>query len=184
MEGSNPYIKGEGTMSVDEYELEFMVDESRLGATIEAIKNTHPYETPAFYHYPVSNANPAYGLGLVCENDSGLSLSQLQKLCRDKLHNPAPRLYLLGKDAAFIPQRIAICGGSGGSLISVANRKADLFISGDFSYHQIFDSGLPLIDAGHFFTEYPVVHYLAEKLQEMGLEADILEMDKHKGYIM
>ncbi|HPV14158.1 MAG TPA: Nif3-like dinuclear metal center hexameric protein [Candidatus Cloacimonadota bacterium] len=184
LEGSNPYIKGEGTMSVDEYELEFMVDESRLGATIEAIKNTHPYETPAFYHYPVSNANPAYGLGLVCENDSGLSLSQLQKLCRDKLHNPAPRLYLLGKDAAFIPQRIAICGGSGGSLISVANRKADLFISGDFSYHQIFDSGLPLIDAGHFFTEYPVVHYLAEKLQEMGLEADILEMDKHKGYIM
>lgn len=184
LEGSDPFIKSEGIASVDEYELEFMVDDSRLGATIEAIRNTHPYETPAFYHYPVSNANPAYGLGLVCQNDAGLSLSQLQKLCCDKLHNPAPRLYLLGKEPGYIPERIAICGGSGGSMIAVASRKADLFISGDFSYHQILESGLPLIDAGHFFTEYPVVEYLAQKLQGMGLEVTSLKLEEHKGYLV
>lgn len=184
LEGSDPFIKSEGLASVEECELEFMVDGSRLGATIEAIKNAHPYETPAFYHYPVSNQNPAYGLGLVCKNDAGLSLSGLQNQCREKLHNPAPRLYLLGKDADYIPERIAICGGSGGSLIPVAGRKAELYISGDFSYHQILDAGLPLIDAGHFFTEYPVVAYLSQKLQEMGLEAVALELEKHKGYIM
>jgi len=184
LEGSDPFIKSEGMASVDEYELEFMVDGSRLGATIEAIKSAHPYETPAFYHYPVSNANPAYGLGLVCANDAGLSLSQLQKLCHDKLRNPAPRLYLLGKEAGYVPERIAICGGSGGSMISAASRKAELFISGDFSYHQILESGLPLIDAGHFFTEYPVVPYLAERMQGMGLKAVALEMEEHKGYKM
>ncbi|MGB4309420.1 MAG: Nif3-like dinuclear metal center hexameric protein, partial [Candidatus Cloacimonadaceae bacterium] len=102
----------------------------------------------------------------------------------DKLRNPAPRLYLLGKEAGYVPERIAICGGSGGSMISAASRKAELFISGDFSYHQILESGLPLIDAGHFFTEYPVVPYLAERMQGMGLKAVALEMEEHKGYKM
>ncbi len=184
LEGSEPFIKSEALAFVDEFELEFMVDESRLTDVVQAIRSSHPYQTPAFYHHPVSQQNPAYGLGLVCKNDAGLKLLDLKKLCQDKLHNPAPRLYLSGKDDGFVPQKIALCGGSGASLISVASRKADLFISGDFGYHQILESKIPLIDAGHFFTEYPVLASLAKHIQSMGLHAQVLEMIDHKGYYL
>lgn len=184
LEGSDAFIKSEGMASVKEFELEFMVDDARLVAVEQAIKSTHPYQTPAFYHYPVSNRNPAYALGLVCENDAQLSLLQIQKLCQEKLHNPAPRLYLTYKTSEYIPSKIAICGGSGGSLISLASQKADLFISGDFKYHDILDSNIPLIDAGHFFTEYPIVNSLAKRLCAMGLEAEALKMEDHIGYLI
>ena len=75
---------------------------------------------------------------------------------------------------------MAICGGSGGSLLNDAQRQAELFISGDLSYHSLLDSRIPLIDAGHFHTEYPVLGYLQKQLRSQGLEAVILPREEHE----
>jgi len=52
--------------------------------------------------------------------------------------------------------RVAVCGGSGSSLLQQAiAAKADFFISGDFKYHQFFDAENKIViaDIGHFESE-------------------------------
>jgi len=64
---------------------------------------------------------------------------------------------------------VAICGGSGSFLLSDAIRsKADIFITGDFKYHEFFDAENHLIiaDIGHFESEQFTPQLLAEKLKE------------------
>jgi dinuclear metal center YbgI/SA1388 family protein len=54
-------------------------------------------------------------------------------------------------------KRVAVVGGSGGSLVPVASAMgADVFVTGDVSHHDALRArslGLALIDAGHFQTE-------------------------------
>lgn len=65
-------------------------------------------------------------------------------------------------------RRIAVCGGSGRSLIGDFLRSdADVLISGDMGYHdgqQVVDVGKGLIDIGHFSSEHVMVEGLARQL--------------------
>ena len=58
--------------------------------------------------------------------------------------------------------RIAMCGGSGSSLIESARRsKAQLYISGDISYHHFFTpKGFMIMDIGHYESEIEIVDIL------------------------
>jgi putative NIF3 family GTP cyclohydrolase 1 type 2 len=58
--------------------------------------------------------------------------------------------------------RVAMCGGSGGSLIGAAKAAgAQLYISGDISYHNFFTSeGFMLMDIGHYESEIEIVDIL------------------------
>ena len=58
--------------------------------------------------------------------------------------------------------RIAMCGGSGGSLIGTAKAAgAQLYISGDISYHNFFTSeGFMIMDIGHYESEIEIVGIL------------------------
>lgn len=54
-------------------------------------------------------------------------------------------------------RRLAVVGGSGGSLVFLASKKgADLLVTGDIGHHHALEAeslGIALIDAGHFHTE-------------------------------
>ena len=54
-------------------------------------------------------------------------------------------------------QEVAVVGGSGGSLVSEADRAgADVLVTGDLGHHDALTAsclGLAVIDAGHFHTE-------------------------------
>ena len=58
--------------------------------------------------------------------------------------------------------RVAMCGGSGGSLIGEARRSgAQLYISGDISYHNFFtEEGFMIMDIGHYESEIGIVEIL------------------------
>ena len=58
--------------------------------------------------------------------------------------------------------RVAMCGGSGGSLIKAARRSgAQLYISGDISYHNFFtEDGFMIMDIGHYESEIEIVDIL------------------------
>ncbi len=58
--------------------------------------------------------------------------------------------------------RVAMCGGSGGSLISAAKAAgADLYISGDISYHNFFtEKDFMIMDIGHYESEIEIVDIL------------------------
>lgn len=74
-----------------------------------------------------------------------------------------------------ICKRVAVCGGSGSSLIPQAKAlNADVLITGDVKYHDALDAqelGLAIIDAGHFATEKIMIdhvrNYLIMKFPEI-----------------
>lgn len=66
-------------------------------------------------------------------------------------------------------RKVAVGGGSCGSeMLEAVDAGCDTFVTSDIKYNQFWDAkdlGLNLIDAGHFYTENPVVFYLADKIQ-------------------
>ena len=59
-------------------------------------------------------------------------------------------------------KRVAVCGGSGASLIGAAERAgAQLFVTADVSYHNFFTpEGFMVMDIGHFESEVGIVSIL------------------------
>ncbi len=78
-----------------------------------------------------------------------------------------PRLH---GDPRMPVRRVAVVGGSGGSLAALAaERGADALVSGDLGHHQTLEAarlGLILVDAGHFGTERPALRVFGERLRE------------------
>ncbi len=55
-EGSKPFIGGEGRMEkVREYKVELVCDSKYITNVIEALKNSHPYETPAYQYWEIKS---------------------------------------------------------------------------------------------------------------------------------
>ena len=68
-------------------------------------------------------------------------------------------------------RRVAVVGGSGGGVVSLAAEKgADLLITGDVSHHHALEAaslGIALLDAGHFNTEKTAFKGFAERFKKM-----------------
>ncbi len=66
--------------------------------------------------------------------------------------------------------RVALVGGGGDDFVSAAKEAgADTYVSGTIGYHALaaaIEDGINLIEAGHFFTEQPVLAVLAEFVKE------------------
>ena len=64
--------------------------------------------------------------------------------------------------------RVAMCGGSGGSLIGAAQKSgAQLYLTGDVSYHNFFTQGdFMIMDIGHYESEIEIVDILFSLLRK------------------
>lgn len=66
-------------------------------------------------------------------------------------------------------KRIAVCSGSGSFLLNDAKKlRADVFVSGDFTYHKFFDADGRIIiaDLGHYETEIGIKNIFVDILQK------------------
>jgi dinuclear metal center YbgI/SA1388 family protein len=74
-------------------------------------------------------------------------------------------------------KRVAVVGGSGGAMVSLAAKKgADLLITGDVGHHDALEAenfGLALIDAGHFYTEKAALRLFADRLGDAFTERNL-----------
>ena len=167
-----PYYGSVGEFNeVDEFKLEVRVEETQLGSVINALMDVHPYETPAFDIYPLKNGGLSLGLGRVGELPDGLNLAAVVDLIKEKLSLSQVRVVGAGArvdgENTTPVKRLALCGGSGFSLYRDAvDAGADLFLTGDLKYHDarlVEMTGLPVVDAGHFATEVPILKTLKDE---------------------
>lgn len=172
-------IKGE-VQKVSELKLEFFVDSFNLSAAIRALKENHPYEQPVYTVIPQQRASDNYGLGLIGKLPVARKLLDFAQDVKVKLSSSQIKLWPGQEDMNKFIQKVAVCGGSGSSLLSMVAGRADVFVSADFTYHTILDSRIPLIDAGHFHTEYPVLELLEESLGDLGIQLEIFPRDQHE----
>ena len=55
-EGSNPFIGGKDRVeTVQEYKIELVCDSKYIDKVIEALKKSHPYETPAYQYWEIKS---------------------------------------------------------------------------------------------------------------------------------
>lgn len=94
------------------------------------------------------------GFGRIGELPVKKTLSEMAISCKEVLETDCVRV---AGDAKRIISRVAVIGGSGGSMVKIASQKgADLLITGDVSHDAALEAqflGVALIDAGHFYTE-------------------------------
>lgn len=165
--GTTPYIGKQGKLEyVSEYRLETILPEKLVPQVVRTMLAAHPYEEAAYDLYPMLNTGAALGLGRIGELPDRTSLGKLALAVKADLG--ASYIRIAG-DAGKVISRVAVCGGSGADLIGEAVAAgADVLITGDVKYHEAQEAlaaGLALIDAGHFFTERPVVAVLAGYLR-------------------
>ena len=165
--GSKPYIGTAGIReSVAENRVELLLRKSDLQPALKALRGAHPYEEPAFDLIPLLNEGGSLGLGRVCDLEAPVILEEFAGPVKERLHLAALRL--VGNRGRRI-SRIALCGGSGASLLREAARQgADLFVTGDIKYHEAQEAeslGLALIDAGHFATERLMIEGLSRQME-------------------
>lgn len=110
------------------------------------------------------------GLGVVGYLSEPCRFEQWIQILKNKLHPTVIRHSQFDIiTSALNVHRVAFCGGSGGSLISAAkNAKADVYVSGDFKYHDFVEShnGMILMDLGHFETEHFGIQILYDVLRK------------------
>lgn len=114
---------------------------------------------------PHGCGEPGCGLGRVGDYVDPLSAEEFLERLRDACAPP----WLLGAGTA--PRqisRVAVCGGSCGELADQALQAgAQVLVTSEVKHHiarRAEETGLWLIDAGHFATEFPGMQHLARLL--------------------
>jgi dinuclear metal center YbgI/SA1388 family protein len=153
-EETNPFAGEKNQLHFEEEtRIETIFPKHIQSKVIAALLKAHPYEEVAYDIYPLDNEYPQVGIGIVGELQEPMDeLKFLQNLKKSFHCEVVRHTHLLGKPI----KRVAVCGGSGSSYLNRAKaEKADIFISGDFKYHQFFDAESQIIiaDIGHYESE-------------------------------
>ncbi len=165
---ANPAIGTTGgpRESVEEVKIEVLVQKDREARVLKALFKNHPYEEVAYEIVAIQNPNQQLGAGMVGSLPAPMEESAFLTFLKERMHTNCIRhTPLSGKTI----QKVALCGGSGSFLLNDAiNAGADVFITGDFKYHQFFDAEGKIIitDIGHYESEQFTVEIFRDILNE------------------
>eukprot|EP01119_Soliformovum_irregulare_P011432 TRINITY_DN2857_c0_g1_i1.p1 TRINITY_DN2857_c0_g1~~TRINITY_DN2857_c0_g1_i1.p1 ORF type:complete len:402 (+),score=118.24 TRINITY_DN2857_c0_g1_i1:173-1378(+) len=189
---SNPQVgKKENLESVQEMRLEMVCGKDKLGRAIEAVKASHPYETPAWEVYPLEPTPvPDTGMGRIVKLDQPQTLAWA--IDRIKKHLKMDHIRVAIPQGSSVDQhrvsKIAICAGSGASVIGSSH--ADLLFSGEMGHHDVLaaierKSAVALCD--HSNTERGYLQFLKRHFRHIfndSIEIEISQVDRDPLQIM
>lgn len=167
-DSTNPFVgeKGEEHHE-DETKIEVVFPRHLQSQVIQALIKSHPYEEVAYDVIHLANVHPGIGSGMTGELEPEMNEE-------DFLRHVAKCMNIkVIKHTSFrnkSVRKVAFCGGAGSFLLNKAkSSKADVFITGDFKYHEFFDAdnAILVLDIGHFeseqFTPELIKDFLDEK---------------------
>lgn len=170
--GANPAI---GSVSnreeVGETRIEMVLHRTARERVVRALLSAHPYEEPAYSVVALAALRSSeVGLGRIGELGRPLALHEFAEQVTRGLPPSASGIRVAGDPDQEITI-VAVCGGSGGSLIETARRAgADAFLTSDLRHHVVSeareDSDLSLLDASHWATEWPWIPAAARLLRQ------------------
>lgn len=167
LENSNAFVGEKHKIhSENETKIEVIISKHLRQKVINTLKKFHPYEEVAFEIYSLENKNNYVGSGMVGDLKEGIELNTFLESLKNIFNLKVVRHTNKVKDKI---QKIAWCGGSGSFLLSQAiASKADIFITGDFKYHEFFDheNQLVIADIGHYESEQFTIELIADFLKE------------------
>lgn len=179
-DGANPYV---GVLNELHTEPEVRIDvilPTWLRNKVEQeLLDAHPYEVPAYEFICLSNLSDT-GLGAIGNLDKPLTPEQLVECVKTAFGSPIVRCSAIPHETRL--QCIAMCGGSGGSLIKNAIAAgAQAYITSDVRYHDFVDYSdrIFIIDIGHFeseeCTKHIFYHIVSEKFPNFAVYNSVIE---------
>jgi len=174
LDGAAPAIGTVGSIAeVPETRVEMVVPPARRADVLNALRAAHPYEEPAFDLLATVPLPGDVGTGRVGRLPAPLTLAEFARHAAAVLPATAWGVRAAG-DPDRTVQTVAVCGGSGGSLVELArDAGADAFLTADLKHHPVVEavterdgSGMALVDAAHWATEAPWLDVVAAALHE------------------
>jgi dinuclear metal center YbgI/SA1388 family protein len=154
VEGANPFDGEIGEKNTsEETKIEVIVSKHLIAKVLIAMNEAHPYEEVAYDLIALENKNHEEGSGMIGELESPVDAYTFLAKIKQNFHCGSIRHTNLSDKQI---KSVAFCGGSGSFLLNEAIRqKADIFITGDFKYHEFFDAENQIIiaDIGHYESE-------------------------------
>lgn len=153
-ENTNPYCGEVGALHQEpEDRVEVVLPRYLKSRVVRALLTAHPYEEPAYDIIPIANEYKKAGMGVVGNLPKPIDATELLQQVKAQLGCGSIRH---NATSGQMVSRVALCGGSGSSLIGNAiAAKADVFITGEIGYHQFFgyENKLILAEVGHYESE-------------------------------
>ncbi|MFK8045903.1 MAG: Nif3-like dinuclear metal center hexameric protein [Crocinitomicaceae bacterium] len=149
-----------------EVRVEMVISAHKRAAVVAALINSHPYETPAYNIIPMLNKNRDEGAGMYGELQTEMNTLDFLKLLKKQFNCSNIRHTNIHKKTI---KTVAWCGGSGSFLLrSAKGVNADIFITGDFKYHEFFDAENQIIiaDIGHYESEQYTIDLIGDLISK------------------
>ena len=158
--GASPTIGSVGAIErVPEVRLEMVLPRGRRSAVLAALRETHPYEEPAFDVLELAAEVSGNGIGRVGRLAEPCTAREFAR--RVAAHVPATAGGIkLGGDPERVLESVAVVGGAGDSLLDAARAAGvDAYVTGDLRHHvaQDFlahDDAPVLVDVPHWAAEW------------------------------
>lgn len=151
---ANPVVGKNGIRSNEnEARIEVIFPHYLESKIIQTLKQNHPYEEVAYEVISLDNSYQDVGSGMIGELENEMDEMSFLLFLKEKMNTKCIRYTSLLRKPI---KKVAVCGGAGSFLLNQAIlQKADVFITGDFKYHQFFDADNQLIicDIGHYESE-------------------------------
>ncbi len=155
-----------GGAASTEVKLEVLFQPALKAQVINALNSSHPNSKVPYEISQIDNTNTLVGSGIIGTVTKPLyEIPFLRKVAKT-MNTPCIRYTRLRRKKV---QTVAICGGAGSFLLPMAiAQKADLFITGDYKYHEFFDADdkIVIADIGHYESEQYTIDLLFELITE------------------
>ncbi|MCV9389463.1 Nif3-like dinuclear metal center hexameric protein [Reichenbachiella ulvae] len=173
-ESANPHVGNKGEVHQEnENRVEVIIPSYLQNKVLRALKKAHPYEEVAYYLSNLNNLNQEVGAGMVGKLPTPIPTKEFLQLLKDRFNLSVIKHTFIHTDTI---EKVALCGGAGSFLLGTAKSSgADIFITGDFKYHEFFDAedSIIIADIGHYesevFTKELIYDYLKEKIANIAL---------------
>jgi dinuclear metal center YbgI/SA1388 family protein len=153
-EGTDPFVGEKGKLHFEpEVRIETVFPKHLKQKITSALLKNHPYEEVAFDLYQLQNDNNQVGAGMIGELSAPEEPLLFLKRIKEIFGSACIKYTEISKKEI---KTVAVCGGSGSFLLHKAiSQKADVYVSGDFKYHEFFDAEGRIIiaDIGHYESE-------------------------------
>lgn len=166
--GSHPSLGQAGRdEQVEEVRLEVVLPQERVAAVMAAVRDAHPYESPAVDVYPLVR-QAAGGMGRIGEFAVGTRVADV--VARLKREMGLGHLLVAGPLDREVT-RGACCAGSCGKLMDLALReRVELFVTGEVRHHDALkaaQAGMTVVCTLHSNSERATLTALQQRLEKM-----------------
>ena len=181
-EGTNPAVGQSGKLEQPkEVRLETVVPINSISKVIDALRQSHPYEEPAFDLNQL--AAPPEGVGIGRIGDFAASVDRAELFERIKKGLEISNLLIAGPTEGKV-NRAAVCAGACGDLLNEAiSQKAQLYLTGEMRHHDAIRAaaaGMTVVCTLHSNSERATLKRLKSRLESQlpGLACHLSQADR------